>query len=274
MEVNNTLQKQLHQHAAGMSAERCSTALQAHATWSSHSGLTARPLAPSSLHHEATRIPGGVGVWQMSWGLTGSAGCEEAAANTSPLFNEQCALSVQSCWAFSRSWSRTSVLKLAVSNVAKSNASLLLEKQWLSICKYFHWFSLALFVVQTWWRATPVPESCTCRGCMKCRRTPLLLMRSVWWMTRQWMSMSEGQSVVWAMELILFFSSTLLLTGSEFPTRTPWKGSSKKHPVISGASKHQSQSNSWTSTLPLVPGSLRAAGLLFISPLVLLCVYS
>lgn len=31
--------------------------------------------------------------------------------------------------------------------------------------------------------------------------------------------------------------------------------------VISGVSKHQSQSNSWMSTLPLVPGSLRAAGI-------------
>lgn len=31
--------------------------------------------------------------------------------------------------------------------------------------------------------------------------------------------------------------------------------------MISGASKHQPQSNSWTSALPLVPGSLRAAGL-------------
>lgn len=57
------------------------------------------------------------------------------------------------------------------------------------------------------------------------------------------------------------FALPFLLTASEFHTGTPWKGASKQLSVISGASKHQFQSNSWTSTLPLVPGSLRAAGL-------------
>lgn len=75
VEVNNTMQKQLHQHAAGTSADRCSAGLQAHVTWSSQSGLTARPLAPSSLHHGATCIPGGVGGRQMSWSLACIAGC-------------------------------------------------------------------------------------------------------------------------------------------------------------------------------------------------------
>lgn len=74
-------------------------------------------------------------------------------------------------------------------------------------------------------------------------------------------SKSEGHSMVWAMELILLFPSTLLLKASEFPAGTPWKGSSKQCPVISVVSKHQSQSNSSMSTLPLVPGSLRAAGI-------------
>lgn len=202
-----------------------------------------------------------LGGRQVSSGLAGSADCWEGAADPSLLCKEWSALLVQCCWAFPHSWARASVFKLAVSNIAKSKASLLLEKQRLSISKYFHWFSPGLRVVQTWRRETPLPGSYASRGSVNHRRTPYLLMRPGWWMARRWASASEGQSMVWATELVLVFPSTSLLRGSEFPTGTPWKGSSKQRPMISGASKHQSPSSSWMTTLPLVPRSPRAAGL-------------
>jgi len=245
-----------------MSAAGCDAdaALQARTTWISHSGLMARPLTPLFIApwiHMRSRRCRWEGRWAWVLEVVLAIGRQWripafSARNETP---SQCGPA-----RFSTSLRQSKCFE-AVSDLVKSNASLLLEKQRLSVSKYFHWFSPGLCVVQTCWRETPVPPSYSSGGSINHRRTLRLLVRPMWWMTRRWESMSEGQSMVWAAGYILLFPSTLLLTASEFPIGTPWKGSSKQCPVISGASKHQSQSNSWTSTLPLVPGSLRAAGL-------------